>query len=130
MVTALVLQLVQCIIKLPSAADNTGAGEDEDTAAQDVIITTSYEQAMKTAHHFLSVFLKKYVYIYAHCVKNMFLINNFGMRTGILYVSIVSHFHSRFSIPAQSLAMAHQNFFTYYLSEGFLSHFLIHAVYS
>ena len=64
MVTALVLQLVQCIIKLPSAADNTGAGEDEDTAAQDVIITTSYEQAMKTAHHFLSVFLKKYVYVY------------------------------------------------------------------
>ena len=65
MVTALVLQLVQCIIKLPSAADNTGTGEDEDTAAQDVIITTSYEQAMKTAHHFLSVFLKKYVYMLA-----------------------------------------------------------------
>lgn len=56
MVTALVLQLIQCIIKLPTGTESE---PDEDTAAQDVIIATSYEQAMKTAHHFLSVFLKK-----------------------------------------------------------------------
>lgn len=57
MVTALVLQLIQCIIKLPEKTDD----EEEDSAAHDVIIATSYEQAMKTAHHFLSVFLKKLV---------------------------------------------------------------------
>lgn len=57
MVTALVLQLIQCIVKLPKKEDNEY--EDEDDAANDVIIATSYEQAMKTAHHFLSIFLKK-----------------------------------------------------------------------
>lgn len=60
MVTALVLQLIQCIIKLPKKMEEDD--EDEESgAAQDVIVATSYEQAMKTAHHFLSVFLKKYV---------------------------------------------------------------------
>jgi len=56
MVTALVLQLIQCIVRLPTKLQDEN--EDE-SAANDVIIATSYEQAMKTAHHFLSVFLKK-----------------------------------------------------------------------
>lgn len=60
MVTALVLQLIQCIIKLPQKSEDEDE-EEEDTTAQDVIVATSYEQAMKTAHHFLSVFLKKCV---------------------------------------------------------------------
>lgn len=60
MVTALVLQLIQCIIKLPQKSEDEDE-EEEDTTAQDVVVATSYEQAMKTAHHFLSVFLKKFV---------------------------------------------------------------------
>ena len=54
MVTALVLQLIQCIIQLPVKSD-----DEAENCASDVILVTTYEQAMKTAHHFLSVFLKK-----------------------------------------------------------------------
>lgn len=61
MVTALVLQLIQCIIKLPVKRDEFDTYEDGE-AADDLILAVSYEQAMKTAHHFLSVFLKKLVF--------------------------------------------------------------------
>jgi len=54
MVTALVLQLIQCIIRMGEAGDT-----EEDKSQYYVVIASSYEQAMKTAHHFLSVFLKK-----------------------------------------------------------------------
>ncbi|KAJ8262648.1 hypothetical protein COCON_G00151050 [Conger conger] len=57
MVTALVLQLIQCVVHLPSdkdAEDHCGNKVD-----QDVLITNSYETAMRTAQNFLSVFLKK-----------------------------------------------------------------------
>ncbi|XP_069819184.1 nipped-B-like protein isoform X2 [Dendropsophus ebraccatus] len=58
MVTALVLQLIQCVVHLPSDRDNT---EDESNKKidQDVFITNSYETAMRTAQNFLSIFLKK-----------------------------------------------------------------------
>ncbi|XP_077478659.1 nipped-B-like protein B isoform X2 [Stigmatopora argus] len=57
MVTALVLQLIQCVVQLPSTKD----GEDEHNKKvdKDVLITNSYETAMRTAQNFLSVFLKK-----------------------------------------------------------------------
>uniref|UniRef100_A0A3B3T683 Nipped-B protein n=1 Tax=Paramormyrops kingsleyae TaxID=1676925 RepID=A0A3B3T683_9TELE len=57
MVTALVLQLIQCVVHLPcdkDAEDERGRKVD-----QDVLITNSYETAMRTAQNFLSVFLKK-----------------------------------------------------------------------
>ncbi|XP_004547357.1 nipped-B-like protein A isoform X2 [Maylandia zebra] len=57
MVTALVLQLIQCVVHLPSDKD---VFEEYDTKVdQDVLITNSYETAMRTAQNFLSVFLKK-----------------------------------------------------------------------
>uniref|UniRef100_A0A9J8BRZ8 Nipped-B protein n=1 Tax=Cyprinus carpio carpio TaxID=630221 RepID=A0A9J8BRZ8_CYPCA len=54
MVTALVLQLIQCVVHLPSDKDS-----DDDNDRKDVLITNSYETAMRTAQNFLSVFLKK-----------------------------------------------------------------------
>ncbi|XP_028270617.1 nipped-B-like protein A isoform X3 [Parambassis ranga] len=57
MVTALVLQLIQCVVHLPNDKD---IFEEYDTKVdQDVLITNSYETAMRTAQNFLSVFLKK-----------------------------------------------------------------------
>ncbi|XP_014849754.1 PREDICTED: nipped-B-like protein A isoform X4 [Poecilia mexicana] len=56
MVTALVLQLIQCVVHLPSDKD---VFEEYDKVDQDVLITNSYETAMRTAQNFLSVFLKK-----------------------------------------------------------------------
>ncbi|XP_074493910.1 nipped-B-like protein A isoform X3 [Sebastes fasciatus] len=57
MVTALVLQLIQCVVHLPS--DRDMFDEYESKVDQDVLITNSYETAMRTAQNFLSVFLKK-----------------------------------------------------------------------
>uniref|UniRef100_UPI0037E95CD1 nipped-B-like protein A isoform X3 n=1 Tax=Semicossyphus pulcher TaxID=241346 RepID=UPI0037E95CD1 len=56
MVTALVLQLIQCVVHLPNDKD---IFEECDKVDQDVLITNSYETAMRTAQNFLSVFLKK-----------------------------------------------------------------------
>ncbi|XP_051277555.1 nipped-B-like protein A isoform X3 [Dicentrarchus labrax] len=56
MVTALVLQLIQCVVHLPNDKDMF---EECDKVDQDVLITNSYETAMRTAQNFLSVFLKK-----------------------------------------------------------------------
>ncbi|XP_060078784.1 nipped-B-like protein isoform X3 [Ylistrum balloti] len=81
MVTALALQLIQCVIKLPSQF-NSGPEpivEEEPVPSssssskrghqnqkkkkpeneQDVLIVTSFENAMRTGYNFLSVFLKK-----------------------------------------------------------------------
>ncbi|KAF6729578.1 Nipped-B-like protein A [Oryzias melastigma] len=57
MVTALVLQLIQCVVHLPS--DKDVFEEFDNKVDQDVLITNSYETAMRTARNFLSVFLKK-----------------------------------------------------------------------
>ncbi|XP_054466495.1 nipped-B-like protein A isoform X1 [Anoplopoma fimbria] len=57
MVTALVLQLIQCVVHLPN--DKDMFDEYESKVDQDVLITNSYETAMRTAQNFLSVFLKK-----------------------------------------------------------------------
>uniref|UniRef100_A0A7N6AZ17 Nipped-B protein n=1 Tax=Anabas testudineus TaxID=64144 RepID=A0A7N6AZ17_ANATE len=57
MVTALVLQLIQCVVHLPS--DKDIYEEYDSKVDQDVLITNSYETAMRTAQNFLSVFLKK-----------------------------------------------------------------------
>ncbi|PNJ67035.1 NIPBL isoform 3 [Pongo abelii] len=60
MVTALVLQLIQCVVHLPSSEKDTNAEEDSNKKIdQDVVITNSYETAMRTAQNFLSIFLKK-----------------------------------------------------------------------
>uniref|UniRef100_A0A3Q1ETJ2 Nipped-B protein n=1 Tax=Acanthochromis polyacanthus TaxID=80966 RepID=A0A3Q1ETJ2_9TELE len=57
MVTALVLQLIQCVVHLPS--DRDAEEEHNKKVDKDVLITNSYETAMRTAQNFLSVFLKK-----------------------------------------------------------------------
>uniref|UniRef100_A0A668ASZ4 Nipped-B protein n=1 Tax=Myripristis murdjan TaxID=586833 RepID=A0A668ASZ4_9TELE len=57
MVTALVLQLIQCVVHLPN--DKDSLEEYDSKVDQDVLITNSYETAMRTAQNFLSVFLKK-----------------------------------------------------------------------
>ncbi|XP_014803072.1 PREDICTED: nipped-B-like protein isoform X2 [Calidris pugnax] len=60
MVTALVLQLIQCVVHLPSAEKDSNAEEESNKKVdQDVLITNSYETAMRTAQNFLSIFLKK-----------------------------------------------------------------------
>ncbi|KAM3842939.1 nipped-B-like protein B, partial [Diretmus argenteus] len=57
MVTALVLQLIQCVVHLPFDKDTLD--EYDSKVDQDLLITNSYETAMRTAQNFLSVFLKK-----------------------------------------------------------------------
>uniref|UniRef100_A0A3Q1J4Q2 Nipped-B protein n=1 Tax=Anabas testudineus TaxID=64144 RepID=A0A3Q1J4Q2_ANATE len=57
MVTALVLQLIQCVVHLPS--ENDLEDEHNKKVDRDFLITNSYETAMRTAQNFLSVFLKK-----------------------------------------------------------------------
>ncbi|XP_066195550.1 nipped-B-like protein isoform X5 [Sylvia atricapilla] len=60
MVTALVLQLIQCVVHLPSAEKDSNSEEESNKKVdQDVLITNSYETAMRTAQNFLSIFLKK-----------------------------------------------------------------------
>ncbi|KAM4639005.1 nipped-B-like protein isoform 5-T7 [Amazona ochrocephala] len=60
MVTALVLQLIQCVVHLPSAEKDSNSDEESNKKVdQDVLITNSYETAMRTAQNFLSIFLKK-----------------------------------------------------------------------
>ncbi|XP_056601380.1 nipped-B-like protein A [Triplophysa dalaica] len=56
MVSALVLQLIQCVVHLPSEMYSE---EDHKKVDDDVLITNSYETARRTAQNFLSVFLKK-----------------------------------------------------------------------
>ncbi|XP_073477419.1 nipped-B-like protein isoform X3 [Aquarana catesbeiana] len=58
MVTALVLQLIQCVVHLPSDRDQAEE-ESNKKVDQDVFVTNSYETAMRTAQNFLSIFLKK-----------------------------------------------------------------------
>ncbi|XP_071658587.1 nipped-B-like protein isoform X3 [Patagioenas fasciata] len=60
MVTALVLQLIQCVVHLPTAEKDSHSEEESNKKVdQDVLITNSYETAMRTAQNFLSIFLKK-----------------------------------------------------------------------
>ncbi|KAM9138289.1 nipped-B-like protein isoform 1-T1 [Pangshura tecta] len=60
MVTALVLQLIQCVVHLPSVEKDSNSEEESNKKVdQDVLITNSYETAMRTAQNFLSIFLKK-----------------------------------------------------------------------
>ncbi|XP_053394741.1 nipped-B-like protein isoform X2 [Mercenaria mercenaria] len=79
MVTALALQLIQCVVKLPQPKSQEQPTEEEqieeaakskrdkhgrnkrksDPLDPDVVIVTSYETAIRTGYNFLSVFLKK-----------------------------------------------------------------------
>lgn len=78
MVTALALQLIQCVVKLPEPPDpekdHPEEEEQDDNPKSkrekerrrkakamdpDVVIVTSYETAMRAGYNFLSVFLKK-----------------------------------------------------------------------
>ncbi|XP_037548031.1 nipped-B-like protein B [Nematolebias whitei] len=57
MVSALVLQLIQCVVNFPF--EKEAEEERNKKMDKDAIITNSYETAMRTAQNFLSVFLKK-----------------------------------------------------------------------
>ncbi|XP_050412412.1 nipped-B-like protein [Patella vulgata] len=68
MVTALALQLIQCVIKLPQLeSDGTPKEPSEERPKKkggaqtdnEVLVISSYETAMRTGYNFLSVFLKK-----------------------------------------------------------------------
>ena len=66
MVTALALQLIQCVVHLPPPDEEPRPGEEVDESKKknemmdkEVVIVTSYEIAMRTAHNFLAVFLRK-----------------------------------------------------------------------
>ncbi|XP_037089457.1 nipped-B-like protein [Pollicipes pollicipes] len=67
MLTALVLQLIQCVVVLPNylarpSQQQEAAADDEDAECEidrDVLIMDRYDTAMRTAHSFLSVFLQK-----------------------------------------------------------------------
>eukprot|EP00794_Sanderia_malayensis_P008158 gene8158-9031_t len=55
MVTALVLQLVQCTVSLP----DTFEAKEECLVDKDVMIVTSYEDSLRAAQNFIATFLKK-----------------------------------------------------------------------
>ncbi|XP_013871460.1 nipped-B-like protein B isoform X2 [Austrofundulus limnaeus] len=57
MVSALVLQLIQCVVNFPFERETEE--ERNKKVDKDAFITNSYETAMRTAQNFLSVFLKK-----------------------------------------------------------------------
>ncbi|XP_061192495.1 nipped-B-like protein isoform X1 [Saccostrea echinata] len=71
MVTALALQLIQCVIKLPSVSSQPDEEEIASTSSStkkrsktgqnsnDVVIVTSFENALRTGYNFLTVFLQK-----------------------------------------------------------------------
>lgn len=61
MVTALALQLIQCVIQLPEPDIDAASVSDKSKTdtANELMIVSSYENAMSTAYYFLSVFLKK-----------------------------------------------------------------------
>ncbi|KAJ8401576.1 hypothetical protein AAFF_G00378930 [Aldrovandia affinis] len=59
MVTALVLQLIQCVVHLPTDRDSGSEDHYDNKVDHDLLITNSYETAMRAAQNFLSVFLKK-----------------------------------------------------------------------
>lgn len=65
MVTALVLQLIQCSVKIPEKTDEMqdipedGGDESKPHVDRNLLIITSYENALRTAQNFLSMFLNK-----------------------------------------------------------------------
>ncbi|XP_022102804.1 nipped-B-like protein A isoform X2 [Acanthaster planci] len=76
MVTALVLQLIQCVVVLPQPKDDSEGNQEESDdeysyddddlkksreVDKDVLIINTYETAVRTGQNFLSVFLKKCV---------------------------------------------------------------------
>ncbi|XP_071811222.1 nipped-B-like protein isoform X2 [Apostichopus japonicus] len=70
MVTALVLQLIQCVVVLPNEKETPKINNDEyddvdapyvDPTDNGVLVVNAYETAVRTGQNFLSVFLKKCV---------------------------------------------------------------------
>lgn len=63
MLTALVLQLIQCVVALPPETNNTNSDKSNDKSVNnvdiDVAICNTYDKANSTAITFLSVFLSK-----------------------------------------------------------------------
>lgn len=60
MFTALVLQLVQCTVQIPNKVE-TSDSQGDNLVDKDVLIVKSYEDALRAARNFMSIFLKKYV---------------------------------------------------------------------
>lgn len=66
MVSALVMQLVQSVVRIPICASKSSGGDYEDGGHEadvqedpDVVVNTSFDNAMRTAHTFLAAYLKK-----------------------------------------------------------------------
>ncbi|XP_078316661.1 nipped-B-like protein isoform X3 [Crassostrea virginica] len=74
MVTALALQLIQCVIRLPTTSSSLEPPTEEEVPSSsskktqksrrgqnsnDVVIVTSFENALRTGYNFLTVFLQK-----------------------------------------------------------------------
>lgn len=76
MLTALVLQLIQCVVALPEnlGADKDKTGNNETSSKmivdKDVLIYNKYEIAKKTAGTFLTVFLGTYTHIFTYFTHN------------------------------------------------------------
>ena len=62
MLTALILQLVQCMLVVPkyiTSPDESMADEQNQQQEPDVVMIQSYDLALRTGQNFLSTFMKK-----------------------------------------------------------------------
>ena len=62
MVTALALQLIQCVVRIPRSVktrDGEALPRPSDNVEHELAMTTSFQSAIHTAAKFLSVYLQK-----------------------------------------------------------------------
>ena len=61
MLTALILQLVQCMLVVPKSISSLGNATEEKNQEQepDFVMIQSYDLAVRTGQNFLSTFMKK-----------------------------------------------------------------------
>ena len=63
MFTALVLQLIQCTVQIPKEEDEP-LDNQKSLVDRDVLIVKSYEDSLRAAQNFMSIFLKKYIFLF------------------------------------------------------------------
>lgn len=59
MMSALVLQLIQCVVRISEESKSEDGGGEKAASDMEMSIVTSYEMTMRTGHQFLTVFLKR-----------------------------------------------------------------------